>query len=339
MAVRDLRGLTLDRAKDALAQQGLRVGAVQSREVAGADADTVIEHKPAPGLRVRSGTRVDIVIAAPRTAPTPPASPPAEVAVRALKGLSLERARDALAKQGLEVGEVQYRETDAAPAETVIDQKPAGGETTARGRAVDLLIARTPPPAAASPLPGVSSTWRYRYTSGWPTIPRRVLVHRVLDVSGGRVRESITPESGGAADVKTFDGSARIVTRLVDGLTLEEFSPFLQAFGQIDRGWRKGNIPAPPEAAFASGWTISASAAAEETVTVPAGSFKAIRVELSGALLGAPRTAAQQVTEFNQRIWYAPQVKRVVKYERNSFDQSGTPMDRDRYELLDYQLR
>jgi hypothetical protein len=218
-------------------------------------------------------------------------------------------------------------------------QKPAGGETTARGRAVDLLIARTPPPAAASPLPGVSSTWRYRYTSGWPTIPRRVLVHRVLDVSGGRVRESIAPESGGAADVKTFDGSARIVTRFVDELTLEEFSPFLQAFGQIDRGWRKGNIPAPPEAAFASGWTISASAAAEETVTVPAGSFKAIRVELSGALLGAPRTAAQQVTAFNQRIWYAPQVKRVVKYERSSFDQAGTPMDRDRYELLDYQLR
>jgi beta-lactam-binding protein with PASTA domain len=338
VAVPNLLGL--DRAGGAAALKGAGlVAEARHRETPSRPAGTIIEQSPAPGERVAPGTRVGVTFAkAPAAPPPAPERPPARVSVRTVTGLELANARQALERQGLKVGELSRRTTDAAAPGTVVEQKPAGGEAAAPGSAVDLVVAARAP-AADPAMPHAGDTWRYRYTSAWPNIPRKVMVHRVLDATRSQIRESVSAEGGGEPDVKVFSPGVEIVTRTVGGVTLDEFAPFLQAFSDPEQGWRKTGIPPPRGAQFSSGWSITARYVIDETVSVPAGNFKATRIDVRGRLLGAPPTAAQQVESFEYRVWYAPEVKRVVKYERDSFSQSNAPLDRDRYELLDYRVR
>lgn len=72
----------------------------------------------------------------------------------------------------------------------------------------------------------------------------------------------------------------------------------------------------------------------EETVTVPAGTFKAIEVEVTGAReTEITSRAAPSVVQHT--LWYVPQIKRVVRQESNSTSAFAQFRgDRDVYELV-----
>jgi len=335
VAVRDLRGLTIDEARAALGRQDLGLGAVREHVTRDARAGTVIEQQPAAGQSVAPGGVVDVRIArAPAAPPTP-----AEVKVGSVTGLPLAQARTSLEKQGFAVGTVTYRVTETAKDGTVIQQEPARGNVAAAGSTVDLLVAKAAvKPPGAGGLPAVGSSWRYRYSSRWPGTRDRDFVYTVVAVAERQVRESLAAAGGDVADTKTFGAGAELVGRSVDGVALMEFSPFLDLLGDVAPKWRRTGISAAGVLPFASNWSIGAQATGRESVTVPAGRFDALRIDVRGTLLGAPPTSAQQLTRFELRIWYAPEVKRVVKYERRSYDQANTPLDQDGYELLRYEL-
>jgi hypothetical protein len=80
----------------------------------------------------------------------------------------------------------------------------------------------------------------------------------------------------------------------------------------------------------------SARVVGSEQVSVAAGSFDAMRVELDGrvsnVLLGGS-AVIRGYTSFRQTVWYAPKVKRVVKLVME------TPRFATAYELESYSVR
>ena len=74
-----------------------------------------------------------------------------------------------------------------------------------------------------------------------------------------------------------------------------------------------------------------------EKVTVPAGTFDAIYSERE--IIYRQRKGSRSNTGINRmRIWYAPEVKRFVKFENGTFDATGKLVPFARRELLSYQL-
>jgi len=328
----DVGGKLLADATNTLGSAGLKSGQVVTL-LSDAQPGSVLRQQPAAGEAVPRDSSVDLWIAKARPAP-------ARVATRDVRGLDLRRATDALERQGLVVGAVTHRETDRAAPGAVVEQTPGPGQSARAGSSVALVLARAAPSVAeSSPLPTPGDTWRYRYTSAWKTVPSQVFIHRVLGVTDGRIRESVTAESGGPSDVAAFDDQMRLVSRHVGGVALEEFSPYLLAFSHPGPGWSKGDIDGPKSNPFVSGWAVSAQYKGEETIQVPAGTFRAKRIDVYGRALNVSPSAALQAVRLEHRLWYAPAVKRVVKYERWSFSESNSMIDEDTYALLSYEVK
>jgi beta-lactam-binding protein with PASTA domain/tetratricopeptide (TPR) repeat protein len=125
-------GLPLNRARITLSEAGLRAGEVAARRDR-AQAGTVLAQDPAAGSTAEPGAGVGLVVSAEAE----------RVAVPKLVGLSLERARAAVAQAGLRVGEIAQRRDRARPG-TVLAQDPSAGVPIERGAAIRLLIAGGP---------------------------------------------------------------------------------------------------------------------------------------------------------------------------------------------------
>jgi hypothetical protein len=71
-------------------------------------------------------------------------------------------------------------------------------------------------------------------------------------------------------------------------------------------------------------------------VTVPAGVFNALKIEVSGAYVGNSGSISWKGT-MEDRIWYAPEVKRPVKTQYQD-SASGHGYVRDYQELQSYHV-
>lgn len=92
-------------------------------------------------------------------------------------------------------------------------------------------------------------------------------------------------------------------------------SEILNSFGGVGRVQRRLNIRI-------AGW---------EDITVPAGKFRTLRVEVKGTNLF---TGLERAQPFTQTWWYAPEVNRHVKYVYDS----GRPLLHQAEELTGYRL-
>ncbi|MGH8671631.1 MAG: hypothetical protein ACREUA_06305, partial [Burkholderiales bacterium] len=125
------------------------------------------------------------------------------------------------------------------------------------------------------------------------------------------------------------------------GRAISEFSPYLQTLGALQDGMNWTSVPylnAPQESW--SAWKFKGKVVSHERVTVPAGSFDAIKVLLEGerhvaGSENAIRLAAAKIEHF---VWYASDVKRVVKHARNTYSARGKSLDKEIIELLEYRL-
>jgi len=80
---------------------------------------------------------------------------------------------------------------------------------------------------------------------------------------------------------------------------------------------------------------IDAEVATWEDVTVPAGTFRALRIEHSGTWT-APKCGTGRTV---LRFWYAPDVRRHVKYEESWYNPRGQLNNGMRFELSAFELR
>lgn len=198
--------------------------------------------------------------------------------------------------------------------------------------------------AAALSLPKTGDTWTYRYLDGWRNLPESTLVYSVSDVSDAGIRETLTVDSK-PVDEQAYTSDAKLIEReFIKDHPMVDFSPYLLAFhdaGKKRMEWEKlSYTTTSAAAAFSHKWNFKGKVLGKETVTVKAGTFQAVKVRINGN-----RNSMQfpyvwyEPTEMVYTVWYAPEVKRIVKVTTESLNPKLEPVDKDTLELVSYRLR
>jgi Caspase domain len=164
--------------------------------------------------------------------------------------------------------------------------------------------------AANTQLPRVGDSWRYRVQDQF-RLGDLFVTAKVEQVSDQGIAESRTT----SAD--TTPRSTRVALAASFGAMHDaspapaEFAPYLQAAGLIGPALRSAELSQQVEQATVP---LHASVEGIEDVQVAAGRFRAQKVVLRGQAL-ARGAAKSGVVITEHRLWYATEVKRVIKHE------------------------
>jgi hypothetical protein len=194
--------------------------------------------------------------------------------------------------------------------------------------------------AEALPTPGTS--WQYAYTMRGVGSASYTFGVRVTGVEGGIVRESITiPSSPEHFVAVSADSLSFRSFQLPRSQTLVELAPYLHSVLAKSGGATWSNLAGYPSGnAVLAPWTITVREFGQEEVTVPAGTFKATRIEVSGRRTGLsggnPQALPHESGRFQLRAWYAPQVRRYVRLQHETWSLSGNPFGVQLVELIGY---
>jgi uncharacterized caspase-like protein len=239
----------------------------------------------------------------------------------------------------------------AADFESYLEQYPTGkfatiarnrvSERKAQAAPANQVATAAPPAVAASVnehMPRVGDTWTYRYVDGWKGEIGGSLTYQVTQVSAKEIRENYVT-GGEAPHALAHTNELKVAPERLGPQPRVEMFPYLVAFGIPDEKEQWDDVTFVPGASytFREPWRLKAKMVGRESVKVPAGRFKAIRIELTGdrgrvyGYYGAPVWT-------KHTLWYAPEVKRVVRHEFESTDARGKDADRGAYELLSYKL-
>jgi hypothetical protein len=311
--------------------------------------------KPPPAVRPtpQPERKPEVATAPPKILPPPPAQ---LVTVPDQVGKSRRDAIAELEKAGLEVRVIENKPELSASAavDSVVSQLPKGGEQLKAGGRVTLHVAVAPASAAPAPAPAVPApapaaalatafprvgdTWQYRVRSMWKNVEERTFVHQVTAVSQREVRETMSEVASGdnASEGKSFGPDPRFVEWRGKGFYFVEFNPFLQVFGalQPDTEWKSLTIPVENP----SSWYSQGRVRGWDSISVPAGSFKALRVELNSSR-AARASSVQEPQRVQYVIWYASDAKRTIKHVRTVYAASGSKLDEETYELVKYRVQ
>ena len=194
-------------------------------------------------------------------------------------------------------------------------------------------------PSLPSSLPRPGDRWKYQYVDGFNGMAKEVFVHEVVAAKPGEIDEKMYLDGGKAVgDERAFTANEALTLaeRPLRKVERAEFGPYLQAFQTKMPLGRFGPINyaspnGPP-------WQFTGRVLGNELVSVPAGTFDAMKIELNGtrgAGGGPPRAAPVQARYV---IWYAPKAKRYVKDQVELWNQYFQPLSKDRFELVEFKL-
>jgi hypothetical protein len=193
-------------------------------------------------------------------------------------------------------------------------------------------------------LPRVGDVWEYRFRGAWKTVEPRTYIHQVTAASGREIRESMRsdPSSDNPTESRSFTPETGFVEWRSKGHYVIEFNPFLDAFGALPAPgttWKRLAMPAG-DSNFGN-WNSQGRVLDWNTVTVPAGSFRALRVEISATrtATGSVSMRATEAVRVHHVIWYAPDVKRTAKVVRTVYSATGLRLDEDTYELVKFRVQ
>ncbi|WP_420994736.1 S1 family peptidase [Cupriavidus sp. 30B13] len=195
-----------------------------------------------------------------------------------------------------------YKPSPLAPATAAAPAAAATAATAATDEAGGV--------AAGKQSPAVGEVWRYELLDKL-TRKRREVVYRVDKVEAERV---------------TFNQGARIETR--DGRLERLVTP---SGGEFDaasppRGWVPDNLKPGQRWKYSYkqpgsdlSTELSGEATGESTITVPAGSFRVLRINYKGYVMrpfyGFSTAGAQSSVLYTAVAWYAPELRRVVRFD------------------------
>jgi hypothetical protein len=237
-------------------------------------------------------------------------------------------------------------QTSSAPYPTEEPLQDPGRRTALAGIGAGALAAllggcvgATLAPRALDPAraPRVGATWTYGYRSGWSQIAPRTLVYTATVVNAQGIQDRLMqqgdPNSGGE---RLFTSIWEIASRPLTNLMVHEFSPYLLAFGDVPIGERV-NVSVPP-AEWGTTWTTTARAVGTESVTVAAGTFDAVRVEILGTrlFLAGQMDSTADAVRLYATAWLAPAVRRSVRFTFQTQAAQLNLLARDSYELQSF---
>ncbi len=194
-------------------------------------------------------------------------------------------------------------------------QYPRGRFTALAQSRLDAAVPAAAPSAIAAEtqllqLPRVGDSWRYRVQDQF-RLGDLFVTAKVEQVSDQGIAESRTT----SADATPR--SARVALAASFGATPDasaapaEFAPYLQAAGLIGPALRSAELSQQIDQATVS---LRASVEGIEDVQVAAGRFRAQKVVLRGQAQ-ARGAAKSGVVVTEHRLWYASEVKRVIRHE------------------------
>lgn len=198
------------------------------------------------------------------------------------------------------------------------------------------VMASTQTGAAREGMPAAGSQWVYGFIDRQYGRRRPIDVTvRAVRVDGSSVDEAVASSGPGGQETRrtVSAGEARFFThRLADGAELTEFAPyFLAANGE------KASTIAITATGYPVGlgnpsWITRTEPPIWEQVTVPAGTFRALRLEISGQRTSFSPTVTRR---FLIRVWYAPEAQRYVRLERKEW-LSSSQNSHDVVELMKF---
>lgn len=185
--------------------------------------------------------------------------------------------------------------------------------------------------------PKVGASWTYGFRSDWRNIAPRTLIYTVTAVNDQGVQDRLSdPSSPGSGGERLFTSAWEIAERPITNLLVHEFSPYLLAFGNPPINERV-NVTMPP-VNWGTTWTTTARAIGTERVSVPAGSFDALRIEILGTRLfvGGQMDSTSDPVRLYATAWLAPAVKRSVRFTFETQAQQMNLLSRAHYDLQSY---
>lgn len=178
------------------------------------------------------------------------------------------------------------------------------------------------PQKAAGTLPAVGESWTYRYSDGYNRTETYTV--RVTEVTASVLRDEAS--LGRTRHSASHEAGLEMTARVLGGLSVREFAPYLTAMGPMDPNeeWQKIEIPGG-SGAFVARW------AGKETVQVPAGRFEARVLEVKGEQYAR----GVQTRPLTIRVWYAPEIRRFVRLKLSAPPVlGGSAEERDLIELV-----
>lgn len=197
-------------------------------------------------------------------------------------------------------------------------------------------MASLPPrPLDRSRAPRVGDTWRYAYRSEWKNVVAHTVDVRVVTVTDQAIGDRLTVDGAASPSADHhFSSRLEIVARALPGVLVHEFSPYLEAFGPIPA---QGAVAVPPPN-WGTAWSVGARVAGVEQILVPAGRFDATRVEIFGSRPFIQMDDAADPVSIFGTAWFAPAVKRVVRFSYTTQAQRLNLLVRDHLELVSHRL-
>lgn len=247
------------------------------------------------------------------------------------------------------VVKAEYRSTNSTNSRLdddileLVSYSVAGASAQQGGRPSVSAPSKADVTAAAVPgFPKTGDSWTYRYIDAWKKDSPQTVVVRVEESEGGRVTDRMTMSGGRGSDERAYEGKVDAAERALGrDVRVIELLPYLQAIpaDSLAPGVARD---LPKLALGGQDFRIRMTLVGQEAVVVPAGRFDALRVEIVGLREGVrPTTMHQQqvVDEIRHTIWFAPEVRRVVKIEHRSRSSFRPRIDDDTLELVSYSLR
>jgi hypothetical protein len=215
-------------------------------------------------------------------------------------------------------------------------------EVPARSR-VALAKRAAPAAGSASPpgYPAPGTVWVYRFTE-------RAYGERVTDVTvradrvdAEFIEETVFRKGGSSVSRRTVPArEPRFFEYPVRSeASLLELAPYLVAAYE-GKAPPDGITPigyphAPGD--IQSGWIMTTYPGDWEDVTVPAGTYRALRYEAQGARERPPLVGVRSYTlKFRVTVWYSPDIKRIVKLQHQTWGSAAAPHGDDSIELVEY---
>jgi len=190
-----------------------------------------------------------------------------------------------------------------------------------------------PRPVDGATAPRVGDTWLYQYTSVFRSVPPRTLEVRLTEAGPAGLRDRLAVEGAPGGEDHLFTSALEMVERPLSGNSFFELSPYLQAFGALPA---EGAVAAPTPN-WGGPFAGRARLRGTERVTVPAGSFEAVRmdIEISRTPYGKLQPRIDPAFTL-ATVWYAPGPKRAVQWKLVTRASALNLLVDDTYQLASY---
>ena len=187
--------------------------------------------------------------------------------------------------------------------------------------------------------PRVGESWVYRRSGKWLTSPRGTYTLTVQSVSGSTVSEQLRPGPdavGVSAEDRRF-GAAGAGFVQWSGLGIE-FNPYLVAFGRPEALASASGFATPDVGSQWMQWHSRMTVHGREAVSVPAGRFDALKVEVWSTRTGSGSlgSAHLEPVRMHYVVWYERGAKRYVKMRRTVTSAGSSVIDDDVFELVEH---